>query len=534
MADQARRGGEAPGDEEKKTFLTEPNLKGEELADDFPDYEDDMTPEEDNQDTAMLKKEHQMRIMDDALELMKREFAARMAEVARKEAKLAREKAALDGMVERFRDFIQENDAKKEKALRKAAEEAEALERLAAEEADWERRIEEASRRRQALADTTQSLIPYCSFLARVVEDPSSEFADTQDMLSRYSTLSTTHAAQEATMRRKQAAAKEVRQRIAELGWRGETRKLDLSSEIEAGRRRLEALAEAGRELADERAGADELDRRLVVEASQVNMSVVNLLSRCRDSVAVTAATVAGEAPPPAGAAGAAAAAAGSAPGGAAAAAAAGGAGASAGSRAKAAAKVLTQMRVAPPADKSKAELQRHIQDMLAVVEQRMTDLVELERAFPAWKAQQQAAAAAEARKAEAQRRMDEETKRIREAALAGAKQRVAGLRQQQRARLEEDSVFTASDVGGGGSVATGYASDGGDDDEGAAQSEGGAAVAKFLSGHTYRVRLGGSAPATEGRDSRESGKPAASGALSSGGAAGKSGFGASASALRL
>ncbi|KAA0145973.1 hypothetical protein FNF28_07752 [Cafeteria roenbergensis] len=482
MADQARRGGEAPGDEEKKTFLTEPNLKGEELADDFPDYEDDMTPEEDNQDTAMLKKEHQMRIMDDALELMKREFAARMAEVARKEAKLAREKAALDGMVERFRDFIQENDAKKEKALRKAAEEAEALERLAAEEADWERRIEEASRRRQALADTTQSLIPYCSFLARVVEDPSSEFADTQDMLSRYSTLSTTHAAQEATMRRKQAAAKEVRQRIAELGWRGETRKLDLSSEIEAGRRRLEALVEAGRELADERAGADELDRRLVVEASQVNMSVVNLLSRCRDSVAVTAAT----------------------------------------------------MRVAPPADKSKAELQRHIQDMLAVVEQRMTDLVELERAFPAWKAQQQAAAAAEARKAEAQRRMDEETKRIREAALAGAKQRVAGLRQQQRARLEEDSVFTASDVGGGGSVATGYASDGGDDDEGAAQSEGGAAVAKFLSGHTYRVRLGGSAPATEGRDSRESGKPAASGALSSGGAAGKSGFGASASALRL
>ncbi|KAA0152120.1 hypothetical protein FNF31_06694 [Cafeteria roenbergensis] len=515
MADQARRGGEAPGDEEKKTFLTEPNLKGEELADDFPDYEDDMTPEEDNQDTAMLKKEHQMRIMDDALELMKREFAARMAEVARKEAKLAREKAALDGMVERFRDFIQENDAKKEKALRKAAEEAEALERLAAEEADWERRIEEASRRRQALADTTQ-------------------FADTQDMLSRYSTLSTTHAAQEATMRRKQAAAKEVRQRIAELGWRGETRKLDLSSEIEAGRRRLEALVEAGRELADERAGADELDRRLVVEASQVNMSVVNLLSRCRDSVAVTAATVAGEAPPPAGAAGAAAAAAGSAPGGAGAAAAAGGAGASAGSRAKAAAKVLTQMRVAPPADKSKAELQRHIQDMLAVVEQRMTDLVELERAFPAWKAQQQAAAAAEARKAEAQRRMDEETKRIREAALAGAKQRVAGLRQQQRARLEEDSVFTASDVGGGGSVATGYASDGGDDDEGAAQSEGGAAVAKFLSGHTYRVRLGGSAPATEGRDSRESGKPAASGALSSGGAAGKSGFGASASALRL
>jgi hypothetical protein len=36
----------------------------------------------------MLKKEHQTRIMDDALELMKREFAARMAEVARKEARL--------------------------------------------------------------------------------------------------------------------------------------------------------------------------------------------------------------------------------------------------------------------------------------------------------------------------------------------------------------------------------------------------------------------------------------------------------------
>lgn len=220
-----------------------------------------------------------------------------------------------------------------------------------------------------------ESLIPYCSFLARVVEDPASEFVDTQDMLSRYTTLSTTHAAQEATMRKKQASAKDVRQRIAELGTQGETRQLDLSSEIEAGRRRLETLAESGRELADERAGADEMDRRLVVEASQVNMSIVNLLSRCRDSVAVTAATMAGEAAPSAGAAAAVAGAAGAAAGTAA-----------AGSRAKAAAKVLTQMRVAPPADKSRVEVQRHIEDMLAVIEQRMTDLVELDREFPTWK----------------------------------------------------------------------------------------------------------------------------------------------------
>lgn len=224
-------------------------------------------------------------------------------------------------------------------------------------------------------ACNAESLIPYCSFLARVVEDPSSEFVDTQDMLSRYSTLSTTHAAQEATMRKKQASAKDVRQRITELGTQGETRKLDLSSEIEAGRRRLETLAESGRELADERAGADEMDRRLVVEASQVNMSIVNLLSRCRDSVAVTAATMAGEAAPSAGAAAAAAAAGSAGPGTAA-----------AGSRAKAAAKVLTQMRVPPPADKSRAEVQRHIEGMLEVIEQRMTDLVELDREFPTWK----------------------------------------------------------------------------------------------------------------------------------------------------
>lgn len=128
---------------------------------------------------------------------------------------------------------------------------------------------------------------------------------------------------------------------------------------------------------------------------------------------------------------------------------------------------------------------------------------------------------------------MDEETKRIREVALAGAKQRVAGLRQQQRTRLDEDSVFTASEVGGGGSVATGYASDGGDDDDGAAQSEGGAAVAKFLSGHTYRVRLGGTAPTSASAGARAAGKPPPSGPPS-GGALGKSGFGASSSALRL
>jgi chromosome segregation ATPase len=63
------------------------------------------------------------------------------------------EKAALDAMVEKFRDFIQENDAKKEKALRKAAEEDEAISRLTAEEATWESQIEDAKRKRQLLSD---------------------------------------------------------------------------------------------------------------------------------------------------------------------------------------------------------------------------------------------------------------------------------------------------------------------------------------------------------------------------------------------
>jgi len=357
-----------------------------------------------------------MRIMDDALELMKREFAARMEEVARKEAKLAVEKAALDGMVEKFRDFIQENDAKKEKALAKAAEEEDAIRKLLAEEASWEQQMDEARRRRQALADMTreaarrgptaggrpargapcaaaaapraalpcpsrqsadlrrppplpkpppaESLTPYYTFLAVVVADPSTEFSDTGDMLGRYARLDTTHGAQDSTVRRKKEAVAEVRRRITGATAEGETRQLELSSRIETGRKRLEGLVEVGRELADQRAGADDAARRLIVEESQVRMSVVNLFGRCRDSVLLTAGG--GRAETAAGSGLAAASASGA-------------------KTKKATAKLLTQMHVAPPADDSRAELQRHLEDTLDVVGHRMVDLVELDRRYPGW-----------------------------------------------------------------------------------------------------------------------------------------------------
>jgi chromosome segregation ATPase len=66
---------------------------------------------------------------------------------------LLQEKAALDGMVEKFRDFIQDNDSKKDKARQRLAEEVALIARLDQEVAENEAAIEHAQRTKQELQD---------------------------------------------------------------------------------------------------------------------------------------------------------------------------------------------------------------------------------------------------------------------------------------------------------------------------------------------------------------------------------------------
>lgn len=148
----------------------------------------------------MLKKQQQMRIMDDALEFMKREYAARMEEVARKEAKLARDKAALDAMVERFRDFIQDNDAKKDKARKKTEDEKKACAKLDEEILSLEEQLRARHAEMQALRDQTSRLQRFSEFLTAAAERSGGEFRESGELLSRYRTLDTIHGAQQRSI----------------------------------------------------------------------------------------------------------------------------------------------------------------------------------------------------------------------------------------------------------------------------------------------------------------------------------------------
>ena len=104
------------------TFITQPKIN----LDDYPTDEigelealvSGVT--QTSQSTLLLKKRKEMREVDDALEFMKEEFASRMRACEERQREFERRQNEMKEQVTKFEKFIQENDAKRQRAEMKA------------------------------------------------------------------------------------------------------------------------------------------------------------------------------------------------------------------------------------------------------------------------------------------------------------------------------------------------------------------------------------------------------------------------------
>lgn len=69
-----------------------------------------------SQETQFLKKKHEMRQVDDALQLMKEAYRERMEACDERQAHLEFKQAKMREQVAKFEKFIHENDAKRQRA----------------------------------------------------------------------------------------------------------------------------------------------------------------------------------------------------------------------------------------------------------------------------------------------------------------------------------------------------------------------------------------------------------------------------------
>lgn len=148
-----------------------------------------------SQSTLLLKKRKKMREMDDALERKKEEYNAKMQAFAERQRKFEQAQTKLREQVAELAPFLQENDAKRAKALKRAKDEEEAR---ASAESKLERMrasLQEMQDQKRELEHRLQRLRRYEDFLQRVVDSHSADsYGEIADVLNRHRTLDTAYS----------------------------------------------------------------------------------------------------------------------------------------------------------------------------------------------------------------------------------------------------------------------------------------------------------------------------------------------------
>ena len=159
-----------------------------------------------SQSTLLLKKRKEMREVDEALELMKDEYKNRMDACEERRMQFEIKQAKMREQVLKFEKFIQENDAKRQRAEAKAKQERKLYEEKCKEMQILMDKIVELERSQKELenqlgkslyittengrADTCTVLKGcYRVYLEQVVEAGDQGYEEVTDVLNRYKTL---------------------------------------------------------------------------------------------------------------------------------------------------------------------------------------------------------------------------------------------------------------------------------------------------------------------------------------------------------
>jgi hypothetical protein len=207
------------------------------------DVEHTMVLEHVNPTTRLLEKRRLMRETEETLDARKSEYKLKEQGFKRREEALKRKDLELQESLVRFSKFLQENDAKRTAAERKAAEEIKA--RL-----QKEMEIRELTRMQEGLRadledakDEVERNLRYERYLSTVLEAPDSSYGEIQDLLNRHKTLRVTNE----DLRTRDAAlnddADATRARLHAYTKRMTDERLNLNNDIAKLKKRLETAS---------------------------------------------------------------------------------------------------------------------------------------------------------------------------------------------------------------------------------------------------------------------------------------------------
>uniref|UniRef100_A0A384BUG6 Coiled-coil domain containing 42 n=1 Tax=Ursus maritimus TaxID=29073 RepID=A0A384BUG6_URSMA len=153
----------------------------------FPNIED----QSESPSLRLLEKKKEAKLMHHAMEQKKETFQRRMETLNLRWEELSIKEAQLKAHIRKFEQFIQENDQKRIRALKKANKERELKRQRVRELAKAKQEMAALRLEHQRLSSKLQDYSIFNKYLEKVVEN--SEFEEIHEVISRYKTLVSMH-----------------------------------------------------------------------------------------------------------------------------------------------------------------------------------------------------------------------------------------------------------------------------------------------------------------------------------------------------
>jgi len=139
--------------------------------------------------TRLLEKRRQMFEVQEALDAQKEEFSRREDAFRRREEALRKKDLELQESLIKFNKFLQENESKRNRAIKRASDERKQREQKEAEITRLHEQLAQKMEDELALKKQVAQNTKYQEYLNNVVEFVTEDYHEIQELLNRYQTL---------------------------------------------------------------------------------------------------------------------------------------------------------------------------------------------------------------------------------------------------------------------------------------------------------------------------------------------------------
>ena len=235
-----------------------------------------------SQSTLLLKKRKEMREVDEALELMKDEYKNRMDACEERRMQFEIKQAKMREQVLKFEKFIQENDAKRQRAEAKAKQERKLYEEKCKEMQILMDKIVELERSQKELENQLVLKGCYRVYLEQVVEAGDQGYEEVTDVLNRYKTLRDANRDLMQHVEQRENEVDQLRAKYLNLKMETQNHLLVSNSVLQSHQKELEEMRARVKREEKEKDSHDDRSKSVARETSQVVQSIKNVYARCQ------------------------------------------------------------------------------------------------------------------------------------------------------------------------------------------------------------------------------------------------------------